>query len=122
MAGGKTIGEMMEEMRLKAGAKEYHGHSYGAWAFAWLVPAIPHCADYNVCPLCRYFRYCVWAYGRNLPDDQPCADPIFDIRQQRTEPGGAKLSAFPVCFRFPGLFNHDLRWHICSFDSVCCVL
>ena len=28
MAGGKTIGEMMEEMRLKAGAKEYHGHSY----------------------------------------------------------------------------------------------
>ena len=28
MAGGKTIGEMMEEIRLKAGAKEYHGHSY----------------------------------------------------------------------------------------------
>ena len=28
MAGGKTIGEMMKEMRLKAGAKEYHGHSY----------------------------------------------------------------------------------------------
>lgn len=28
MAGGKTIGEMMEEMRLKVGAKEYHGHSY----------------------------------------------------------------------------------------------
>ena len=25
---GKTIGELMEEMRLKAGAKEYHGHSY----------------------------------------------------------------------------------------------
>ena len=28
MAGGKTIGELMEEMRLKAGAKEYHGHTY----------------------------------------------------------------------------------------------
>ena len=28
MAGGKTIGEMMKDMRLKAGAKEYHGHSY----------------------------------------------------------------------------------------------
>lgn len=25
---GKTIGEMMEEMRQKAGAKEYAGHSY----------------------------------------------------------------------------------------------
>ena len=25
---GKTIGELMEEMRIKAGAKEYHGHSY----------------------------------------------------------------------------------------------
>ncbi len=24
----KTIGELMEEMRLKAGAKEYAGHSY----------------------------------------------------------------------------------------------
>ena len=24
----KTIGELMEEMRLKAGAKEYQGHSY----------------------------------------------------------------------------------------------
>lgn len=24
----KTIGELMEEMRRKAGAKEYHGHSY----------------------------------------------------------------------------------------------
>ena len=28
MAGGKTIGELMEEMRLQAGAKEYHGHTY----------------------------------------------------------------------------------------------
>ena len=28
MAGGKTIGELMEEMRLAAGAKEYHGHTY----------------------------------------------------------------------------------------------
>lgn len=28
MAGGNTIGELMEEMRLKAGAKEYHGHTY----------------------------------------------------------------------------------------------
>lgn len=25
---GKTVGELMEEMRIKAGAKEYHGHSY----------------------------------------------------------------------------------------------
>lgn len=25
---GKTMGEMMEEMRQKAGAKEYEGHSY----------------------------------------------------------------------------------------------
>ena len=25
---GKTNGELMEEMRIKAGAKEYHGHSY----------------------------------------------------------------------------------------------
>lgn len=24
----KSIGELMEEMRIKAGAKEYHGHSY----------------------------------------------------------------------------------------------
>lgn len=24
----KCIGELMEEMRIKAGAKEYHGHSY----------------------------------------------------------------------------------------------
>lgn len=28
MAGTKTIGEMIEEMRLRAGAQEYHGHSY----------------------------------------------------------------------------------------------
>lgn len=28
MAEKKTIGELMEEMRLKAGAKEYQGHSY----------------------------------------------------------------------------------------------
>lgn len=28
MAGGKTIGELMEEMRIKAGAQEYHGHEY----------------------------------------------------------------------------------------------
>ena len=28
MESRKTIGEMMEEMRLKAGAKEYAGHSY----------------------------------------------------------------------------------------------
>ena len=28
MEKGKTIGELMEEMRLKAGAKEYHGHEY----------------------------------------------------------------------------------------------
>lgn len=28
MDGRKTIGETMEEMRKKAGAKEYHGHSY----------------------------------------------------------------------------------------------
>ena len=25
---GKTGGELMDEMRIKAGAKEYHGHSY----------------------------------------------------------------------------------------------
>lgn len=25
---GKTIGELMEEMRVKAGAKEYRGHEY----------------------------------------------------------------------------------------------
>ena len=30
MSNGKTIGELMEEMRLKAGAKEYHGHEYMA--------------------------------------------------------------------------------------------
>ena len=28
MGERKTIGELMEEMRMKAGAKEYHGHSY----------------------------------------------------------------------------------------------
>ena len=28
MSGGKTIGELMEEMRQKAGAKEYCGHTY----------------------------------------------------------------------------------------------
>lgn len=28
MESRKTIGELMEEMRLKAGAKEYAGHSY----------------------------------------------------------------------------------------------
>lgn len=28
MSEGKTIGQMMEEMRLKAGAKEYGGHKY----------------------------------------------------------------------------------------------
>lgn len=28
MAGTKTIGEMIEEMRLRAGAQEYHGHSH----------------------------------------------------------------------------------------------
>lgn len=28
MSNGKTIGELIEEMRLKAGAKEYHGHDY----------------------------------------------------------------------------------------------
>lgn len=28
MAGTKTIGEMIEEMRLRAGAQEYHRHSY----------------------------------------------------------------------------------------------
>lgn len=30
MEKGKTIGELMEEMRLKAGAKEYSGHGYMA--------------------------------------------------------------------------------------------
>ena len=30
MSNGKTIGELIEEMRLKAGAKEYHGHEYMA--------------------------------------------------------------------------------------------
>ena len=30
MSNGKTIGELMEEMRRKAGAKEYHGHEYMA--------------------------------------------------------------------------------------------
>ena len=25
---GKTIGELMEEMRIKAGAQNYHGHEY----------------------------------------------------------------------------------------------
>ena len=28
MNQSKTIGELMEEMRVKAGAKEYNGHSY----------------------------------------------------------------------------------------------
>lgn len=28
MEKGKTMGELMEEMRLKAGAKEYAGHSF----------------------------------------------------------------------------------------------
>ena len=25
---GKTIGELIEEMRIKAGAQNYHGHDY----------------------------------------------------------------------------------------------
>ena len=28
MQEGKTIGQLMEEMRQKAGAKNYHGHDY----------------------------------------------------------------------------------------------
>ena len=28
MSEGKTIGQLMEEMRLKAGAQNYHGHEY----------------------------------------------------------------------------------------------
>ena len=28
MANGKTIGELVEELRQQAGAKEYHGHTY----------------------------------------------------------------------------------------------
>lgn len=28
MDKGKTVGQLMEEMRIKAGAKEYTGHSY----------------------------------------------------------------------------------------------
>ena len=28
MSEGKTIGQLMEEMRVKAGAKNYHGHGY----------------------------------------------------------------------------------------------
>jgi len=28
MSEGKTIGQLMEEMRAKAGAQNYHGHDY----------------------------------------------------------------------------------------------
>ena len=28
MSDGKTIGQLMEEMRAKAGAQNYHGHGY----------------------------------------------------------------------------------------------
>lgn len=28
MSEGKTIGQLMEEMRAKAGAQHYHGHGY----------------------------------------------------------------------------------------------
>ena len=28
MSEGKTIGQLMEEMRAKAGAQNYHGHGY----------------------------------------------------------------------------------------------
>lgn len=28
MSSGKTIGELMEEMRIRAGVKEYEGHTY----------------------------------------------------------------------------------------------
>ena len=28
MSEGKTIGQLMEEMRVKAGAQNYHGHGY----------------------------------------------------------------------------------------------
>lgn len=37
---GKTIGELMEEMRIKAGAKEYHGHSYMGLIIPGLRPAL----------------------------------------------------------------------------------
>mgnify|MGYP000320351475 CR=1 FL=1 len=28
----KTVGQLMEEMRLKAGAQNYHGHEYMDWS------------------------------------------------------------------------------------------
>ncbi len=31
MQEGKTIGQLMEEMRQKAGAQNYHGHDYDIW-------------------------------------------------------------------------------------------
>ena len=36
----KTIGELMEEMRQKAGAKEYAGHSYMDLNRFEMIPAI----------------------------------------------------------------------------------
>ncbi len=40
MSEGKTIGQLMEEMRVKAGAQNYHGHGiYGSPAFCGGHPA-----------------------------------------------------------------------------------
>ena len=44
----KTVGQLMEEMRLKAGAQNYHGHEYMDWErFAENNPAHDYlrCAD-----------------------------------------------------------------------------
>ena len=40
MSNGKTIGELIEEIGLKAGAKEYHGHEYMALSALLTIPAI----------------------------------------------------------------------------------
>ena len=40
MSNGKTIGELIEEMRLKAGAKEYTDMSIWHWSALLTIPAI----------------------------------------------------------------------------------
>ena len=36
LSEGKTIGQLMEEMRAKAGAQNYHGHGYMAVSYTHL--------------------------------------------------------------------------------------
>ena len=48
MPEGKTIGQLMEEMRQKAGAQNYHGHDYMLSLKHISEPTRPYKISYDV--------------------------------------------------------------------------